>query len=214
MPAPVPTLIFRIVHIDNLDVLLHRQALHAPHQTPQDGLTYRTIHDTEVQAKRHLHPIAVGPGGTVHDYVPFYFGPRSPMLLRLHTGRVAGYTQRQDPLVYLLSSVQMVAGADCQFIFSDGHGLANYTSWYANIADLGNVDWTTVYANRWNDTVDDMDRQRRKQAEFLIYQCCSWTLIDSIAVVNSSIQSEVEAVMARHAPSLRRPAVIKPQWYY
>jgi len=34
--------------------------------------------------------------GVIHDYASFYFGPRSPMLLQLHTGRVAGYNETQD----------------------------------------------------------------------------------------------------------------------
>lgn len=214
MPAPIPTLIYRMVHIDNLDVLLRRQALHAPHQTPQDGLIYRTIHDTDVQAKRHLQPVAVGSGGTIHDYVPFYFGPRSPMLLQLHTGRVAGYTERQDPLVYLVSSVQAIIAGGCRFIFSDGHGLATFTQWFTDPSDLDKVDWTAVNARQWNDTVQDMDRQRRKQAEFLVFQDCPWSAVITIAVLNDTVEAQVEAIVARHAPALRRSVAIHPEWYY
>jgi hypothetical protein len=211
---PVPTLIYRMIHIDNLDLLLCRQALHAPHQTPHDGLIYRTIHDQEVQAKRGLQAVAVGPGGTMHDYVPFYFGPRSPMLLQLHTGRVAGYTERQDPLIYLVSSVEAITRAGRDFIFSDGHGLATYTGWYADLAYLDQVDWPVVSAIWWKSTVEDMDRQRRKQAEFLVYLHCPWSAIGSIAVLNPTVLAQVEAIMARHAPVLRRPVAIHPEWYY
>lgn len=38
----------------------------------------------------------------MHDYVPFYFGPLSPMMLNLKTGRVAGYEEDQEPLIYLV----------------------------------------------------------------------------------------------------------------
>ncbi len=31
-----------------------------------------------------------------------------------------------------------------------------------------------VYQRYWRDDVNDMGRQRRKQAEFLIYQSCPW----------------------------------------
>jgi hypothetical protein len=214
MPTPVPTPIYRMVHIDNLDVLLRRQALHAPNQTPQDGLVYRTIHDVDVQAKRHARPITVGPGGTIHDYVPFYFGPRSPMLLQLHTGRVAGYSERQDPLIYLVSSVQAVVAAGCGHIFSDGHGLATFTQWYAAAADLEKVDWAAVNARQWNDTVQDMDRQRRKQAEFLVYQRCPWAAVSTIAVLNDSVLTRVQTIQATHPPALRRQVSIQPTWYY
>ena len=74
---PEPTPIFRLVHIDNLAVCLSRGAIHAPNHTPQDGLVYRTIHREDVQESRRVREVGAGPRGTVHDYVPFYFGPRS-----------------------------------------------------------------------------------------------------------------------------------------
>lgn len=67
--------LFRIVHVDTLSTLLARGGLHAPNRTPADGLPYRTIHNTDVQAGRSIRQIPCGPRGTIHDYVPFYFGP-------------------------------------------------------------------------------------------------------------------------------------------
>ena len=40
-------------------------------------------------------------------------------------------------------------------------------SWYSDPADVKEVDWDMVYQRYWKDKVDDVDRQRRKQAEFL-----------------------------------------------
>ena len=42
-----------------------------------------------------------------------------------------------------------------------------YPSWYSDLADLDEVDWDMVYQRYWKEKVDDMDRQPRKQAEFL-----------------------------------------------
>ncbi len=94
---PTPVLLYRLIHIDNLPILLERDALHAPNATPQDGLRYRPIHDVSVQASRRVQPVPCGPCGTVQDYVPFYFGPHSPMLLKLKTGQVAGYNVSVRP---------------------------------------------------------------------------------------------------------------------
>ncbi len=93
MNPPIPTPIYRIVHIDNLETLLRRGGLHAANHTPGDGLPFRTIHNVSIQNLRQARSLPCGPGGTMHDYVPFYFGVLSPMLLQLKTGRVTGYNE-------------------------------------------------------------------------------------------------------------------------
>ncbi|MBI1792258.1 MAG: DUF4433 domain-containing protein [Acidobacteria bacterium] len=163
---PDPITLYRLVHVENLPTLLTRGALHAPNCTPNDALLYRAIHNMNVQMSRHNRPIPCGPRGTCHDYVPFYFGPLSVMLLNLKTGRVEGYTEGQAPLIYLTTTVQLVVEAGRRFVFSDGHGLATFTNWYDDLASLDRVDWNLVGARYWTDQPDDNDRKRRKQAEF------------------------------------------------
>jgi len=214
MAMPIPTPIYRIIHVDNLDTCLHRGAICAPNHTPANGLPYRTIHNADIQNVRRARTISCGPGGVVHDYVAFYLGPRSPMLYQLHTGRVDGYNEGQSPIVYLVSTVQAVQAANASFVFSDGHGIAAYTSWFDNLNDLHNVDWDTVYCDWWRDTVDDMDRQRRKQAEFLVHQCCGWELIQEIGVLDNAAKARVEGILDQCDPRMRRPVVVHRNWYY
>lgn len=213
MPVPNPTPIYRIVHIDNLRTIVERGGLFAPTTQPQDGRPYRVIHNPEIQDVRRKRRIPCGPGGVIHDYVSFYFGPRSPMLLQLQTGQVSGYGEGQQPIIYLVSSVQRVLAAGSSFVFSDGQGIAAYTSWFDDPRKLANVDWETVYARRWNDTLDDMDRQRRKQAEFLIHGFCPWETIEQIAVVNRQIKQRVEAILSEVA-SAGPDVVVRTDWYY
>lgn len=214
MTTPDPTPIYRILHVDNLPICLQRGALHAPLHAPSDGLIYREIHNLDIQTQRRTRAIPCGPKGVVHDYVPFYFGPRPPMLLQLHTGRVEGYTEGQAPIVYLVSTVQAVAASGAGFVFSDGHGIAAFTSWYDDLADLASVDWAIAYARQWNDTPENPDRQRRKQAEFLVHQRCDWALVQEVGVVDHAMKRRVEGILANHAASLHRPVCVRRQWYY
>ena len=92
--------------------------MHAPNHCPEDGRLYKTIHNEEVQDKRHITRIPCGPGGTIHDYVPFYFGYLSPMMLNLKTGRVPGYNEGQAPLIYLVTTAQTVRDSGAGFAFS------------------------------------------------------------------------------------------------
>lgn len=214
MTVPIPTPIYRLIHVDNLSVCLQREGLHAPNYTPDDGLPYRTIHNGEVQEKRHAREISCGPGGVIHDYVSFYFGPLSPMHLQLKTGQVPDHTEGQEPLIYLTSTVQTIIANSVPFVFSDGHGIAAYTTWYDNPDDLDNVDWGMVGQRYWADSVDDMDRQRRKQAEFLISRTCPWGLIEQIAVINTTMKERVELLLAAVDAALHRPVNVIPDWYY
>jgi hypothetical protein len=214
MTVPRPTPIYRFLHIDNLDVCLRRGGLHAPNQTPEDDHVYRTIHNPDVQAQRRMNRIPCGPDGSIHDYVSFYFGPRSPMLLQLHTGRVEGYRDGQEQLVYVVSTAQAIEDAPLPFVFSDGHGIAAFTRWFDDLTELIQVDWEAVAARYWADTVEDMDRQRRKQAEFLVYRECPWNLITEIGVLNAGAQSRVENILQGFDPVMRRPVRVQPGWYY
>jgi hypothetical protein len=216
MSSPVPNRIhlYRIVHVDSLPTILARDALHAPNATPNDGLPYRTIHSTDVQTSRHVHAIPCGPGGTCHDYVPFYFGPLSVMLLNLKTGRVASYNEGQSPVIYLVTTMQEVQNVGSQFVFSDGHGLAKFTNWYDHVCKLDQVDWNIVGERYWRDQLDDNDRQRRKQAEFLIWRSLPWSIIKVVGVLNQTVKAQVETVLNEYSNRFQPKVAVKPDWYY
>jgi hypothetical protein len=136
------------------------------------------------------------------------------MLLNLKTGRVEGYNEGQAPLIYLTTSLPKVQAAGCRFVFSDGHGLATFTCWYDNLAQLDNVDWNLVGERYWADTPEDNDRQRRKQAEFLIWRSVEWSLIERIGVLNQQVKQRVDAVLDEFPQRARPQVEIHGEWYY
>lgn len=214
MMVPNPTPIYRFIHIDNLHVCLQRDGLHAPNHTPDDGLVYKTIHNVDIQRQRKIREIHHGPGGVIHDYVAFYFGYLSPMMLQLKTGQVEGYDEGQEPLIYLVSTAQAIANSGTGYVFSDGHAVAAFTHWYDDLANLDKVDWNMVYQHYWADNIEDPDRQRRKQAEFLVHRFCDWSLIEEIAVINERMKSQVMNIIGRFPSKLHRTVQVRRQWYY
>lgn len=211
--VPIPTPIYRFIHVENLGLCLQRRGLHAPNRMPHDK-SYKTIHNVDIQRCRRTTAIPCGPSGVIHDYVPFYFGYLSPMMLQLKTGQVQGYEEGQEPLIYLVSTAQAVVNSGSGYVFSDGHGIAAYTNWYNDLSFLDRVDWSMVNERYWHDTTEDMDRQRRKQAEFLVYCFCDWSLIQEIAVINRLMKRKAEDVMSRFPPDMQRDVRTKPEWYY
>lgn len=207
MRPPVPTPIYRITHGANLWLFLERDFLHAPAGIPQDGLPYHAIHAPDVQASRLRRTVPAGSGGSFLDYVPFYFGTRSPMLLRIHTGHEVPERVDQRKIIYLVTTAQRVAEAGLSFVYFDGHALSALSRAFDDLAELRRVDWRAVSARQWSRSWEDPDRQRRKQAEFLVRNGLPWDLIQEIGVLDAGVARRVEEILddfpGRHRPIVR-----------
>ena len=74
--------------------------------------------------------------------------------------------------------------------------------------------WIGTSARYWADQPDDNDRQRRKQAEFLVWQSLDWSLIQGVGALNQQVKARVEAILDQH-PDRSRPNVqVMGPWYY
>lgn len=210
--APNPTPIFHITPVDNLRRIFEAGALLAKRALEQEDRGYTNIAHRSIQDRRAHTPVPCGPGGVLHDYVPFYFAPRSPMLYTLSRGNVAGFAGGQASIVHLVSTAQAVQAAGLGFVFSDGHGIIAFTSFYDDLSQLDKVDWALMQSRYWSDTQDDLDRKRRRQAEFLVHERFPVDLVRGIGVINLDIQRQTEAVLAEFG--LNIPVATKPVWYY
>ena len=207
-----PTLIYHITHKDNLEGIISRGGLVAQSVMDTDPIAYCNIAHTTIQDRRAQTPVSCGPGGFLHDYVPFYFAPRSPMLYAIDRGNVEDCTADQSDIVNLLSSAQGVADSGLEFVFTDGHGIMELSDFYDDLEDLDKIDWDVMNARYWADTDDDPDRKRRRQAEFLVYKMVPWDRIEMIAVMNNETKAQVEGIISSSPP--RHPIKVKPDWYY
>ncbi|MCH8963013.1 MAG: DUF4433 domain-containing protein, partial [Bacteroidetes bacterium] len=176
------TLIYHITHVDNLQRILTEGGLWCKAEQIARTVEYQNIAHQNIQDRRATTPVSCGPGGVLHNYVPFYFAPRAPMLYAIHNGRVQGYTGGQTAVVHLVSSVERIVEAQLPFVFTDGHGTVAYTSFFEHLDDLTKIDWKVMQARYWNNTLQDSDRKRRRQAEFLIHTFCPWERLLGIGV--------------------------------
>ncbi|MEQ8465319.1 type II toxin-antitoxin system toxin DNA ADP-ribosyl transferase DarT [Coleofasciculus sp. E1-EBD-02] len=208
MPIPI----YHITDIKNLTSILERAGLFAYNRLRQDSINYINIAYQTIQDRRATTTVPCGAGGVLHDYVPFYFAPRSPMLYTIHRGNVPGYTQGQRGVLYLVSSVEAIATNLSGFVFTDGHGIMAYSDFYDDLAYLNRIDWQIMKENYWADTPDDGDRKRRRQAEFLVHRFCPWKLIEEIGVFNSTIQVQVRQLLQKF--NYQPPVNVYRDWYY
>ncbi|TVR04734.1 MAG: DUF4433 domain-containing protein [Deltaproteobacteria bacterium] len=208
------TMVLRLLHLHNLEVCLKRGALHAARHAPNDDLVWLDTHRADVQEKRDGKRVTVGTGGTLLDYVPFHFGPRSPMPYQLHTGYVPGFTGGQEELVYVVASAESIVEAGHAIVVFDGHALSSLSRSCHDLSALPSLDWETIAAERWNNTSDDPDRQRRKQAEFLVHRALPWSLVRGVVVLNALVENRVRGLYSSVGCVHQPEVVVRPHWYY
>ncbi len=209
---PDPVLLYHITHLDNLPGILRAGCLHCYRQMSDGGLHPVNIAYPGIQDRRATTSVPIGPGGVLHDYVPFYFAPRSPMLYALHRNQVEGYSGGQVPIVHLVTSVARLTETGHQFVYTDGHATMVFSRFFADVADLDQIDWPVMQERYWNDTPEDPDRKRRRQAEFLVYSRVEWPAMIGFGVIDSRVEARVNAILAEHdVTALVR---VRRQWYY
>lgn len=206
------TSIYHITHIDNLESIIRYGGLHCDNGRNSRSLSPVGIAHDDIKRRRQVKRVPVGPGGVVADYVPFYFCPRSPMLYSIASGYVSGYTGGQAPIVHLVSSTTDVTSQGLGFTFTDGHATVGISKFFDQLADLSHLDWNVIGATIWNDINTDMDRKRRKQAEFLVHRFAPWDLFTEIGVISDEMARAVTNVIqwASHRPQV----MVHRNWYY
>ncbi|MGB9439621.1 MAG: DUF4433 domain-containing protein, partial [Desulfobacterales bacterium] len=138
---PNPVQLYHITHVDNLIEIINGGGLMANSQIQRGSINFKNIAYDGIQDRRASTVVPCGPCGTLHDYVPFYFAPRSPMLYTIHRGNVPGYSGGQAEIVYLISNVDVVVANSLEYVFTDGHGIMAWTEFYADLNQLDEVDW-------------------------------------------------------------------------
>src|ERR1035441_6181519 len=85
------------------------------------------------------HPVPVGPGGTLSDYVPFYFTPFSMMLLNIKTGYNGVPQVPNEEIVILVSSLRRVAELNIEFAFTDQHAYLDLAEHFTDLEHLDRI---------------------------------------------------------------------------
>lgn len=205
--TPERALIFRIVHIDNVGPILaegckSRNAIAA-------GAGYVEIGNQELIAKRTTREVPIAPGGTLSDYVPFYFTPCSPMLYNIKTG----YTVPKKPMneiAILVSSLRNLQRAGVSFVFTDRHAYLRTAQFSSDLADLNWIIWDALQARDFKR--DMTDKFEKYQAEALAHQHVPTQALLGIVCKDEPAKAKIEAEAKKRGNDVK--IIVKPQWYF
>jgi hypothetical protein len=213
--AKAMTAIYHITHAQNLPGIIAAGGLWCDSVRAvkaAGGATVVGIAHQHIKDRRARKAVTVAAEGTLADYVPFYFAPRSPMLCAIWKNRVANYADGQEQVVHLVSTAEVAVGLGTPWCFTDGHAEIDYSKQYSDLGNLSKVDWSIMRETYWNDTVADGDRKRRRQAEFLVHKMFPWTSVAEIGVKTEAVAAAVREVVkgANHVPLVS----VQGNWYY
>ena len=156
----------------------------------------------------------VDPGGTLEDYVPLFFSTRPPMIIVISSGAVDGYDGPQEEVIYLVSSIASITSTDCRWCFTDGHAKEGMTTFFTDLEDLNCIDWAVISNWDYRPTLEDPDKKRKKQAEFLVHSRLPWECIEAIGIMSDKIEGSVQEILdASHSPHIPR-INIQSNWYH
>ncbi len=155
---------YRMTHIDNIPYLLKVGFVHPDSEKASPN--YIPIgNQSIIKIREELHH-----NYKLSDYIPFYFGPHTPMLFNIQTGYNGVTKYPPSDIVFCAIKIETVIEQNWECIFTDGHAVTEITTFFKQdrLPDLDKlVSVDDVYAKYWKDD-NDLDLQRRKQAELLI----------------------------------------------
>ena len=209
MLTPEKALIFRITHVANVPWILGN-GLH-PSQGAHSDPNYVQIGNPDLIARRTHRDVPLAPGGTLDDYIPFYFTPYSPMLLNIKTG-YNGVTKRSmDEIAIIVSSLRDVEARGIEFVFTDRHAYLQAANFYDDLERLDQISWVTLNARDFKRDPENPAKFERYQAEALVHRELPVAAIRGIICHRKQEQENLQ----QNCVNLGLPMDIlcKPDWY-
>ena len=180
---------FRLVHIDNIPHILQNGIVHK--NSPKANKNYIAIGDTSIIKTRENKPF--WNGKVIGDFIPFYFGNKSPMLYVIQNGFNGVRQYPPEDIVYCVLKIEDIVSHQLKCCFTDGHALNALTKIYDGV-QLNKLDELVshkdVYAPYWIDE-NDRDLKRRKEAELLMEDEIPPQLISGFAVFNEIAKNKL-----------------------
>ncbi len=219
MTVPAQPKIYHIVHVDRLPSIIQSDGLWCDAEIVKYSGLGTTIGMSTIKARR-LNELTLDShlGLYVGECVPFYFCPRSIMLYLIYQANHPELTYHggQGSIVHLEFDLQAaVAWADAndrRWAFTLSNAGSYFFEDRCDLAQLNEVNWDAVGANRWRGVGISPIVKEGKQAEFLVETSFPWSLVERIGVrTNATYYQVVHALTdSAHKPQFE----IKTEWYY
>lgn len=207
---PEKALIWRIVHRNNLPWILDN-GLYSANSSIQ-APNYISIGNADLIDKRRHRLVPIEPGGSLADYVPFYFTPFSVMMKNIHSGWGGVPKRPNEEIIILVSSLPRIRELDLPFVFTNAHAYPEWTNYYNDLTYLNEIDWNILQRRDFKRDPDDPRKMERYQAEALIYQHLPIEGLIGIVCYTKSLKQTIEQEAS--ARGLELQVIARTEWYF
>lgn len=183
--------VYHMTDVENLDSIFRNKMILSHNKIDSMGVGFTDISNPSVQEGRANIVVPVS-GKQVHDYVPLYWGKKTPM--------VSAVRDRNTTLVFLMFSTNLLAEYDC--VITDGNARANGTVFrnFSQIDDLDILNPADINTFKYG---HDLEVKRRKQAELLVLNELPLKHLSYIVCHLGPVKSKVEELLATHGLTSR-----------
>ena len=207
--SPERALIFRITHIANVPWIL-ANGLHCESSNVRDP-HHVSIGNLDLIEKRRNRAVPMPPGGTLSDYVPFYFTPCSPMLYNIKTGYGGIVQKPMTDIVILASSLLTLQKTGIPFLITDRHAYLSTATFSGDLDALGGLDWARWQTRDFKIDRNDPGKFERYQAEALAYKHVPVAALHGIACHGEDQVVRLKEIVHNLAAGF--DVVSRPGWY-
>ncbi|PVZ66698.1 DarT ssDNA thymidine ADP-ribosyltransferase family protein [Pelagibaculum spongiae] len=176
---------FHFTHLENLEEILANGLL-STNEKEKKNIEHLNVASSDIQCTRHEMKVTCGPKGHVHDYVPFYFNPRTPMFLSLIKSR----NYDQPYFIYFAVSINNLENE--KFVFTDKAANRRYEppTFYDCPSKLDELSWSCIESKAWSSPNEA--EKHKKMAEALHFKKFELSDISYIIVWNEDCKEYVE----------------------
>jgi hypothetical protein len=203
-------LIFRITHIDNVPRIIER-GLYCRNTCPPESV-FREIGNQDLIQRRRQRVVPINPGGTLSDYIPFYFTPLSPMLLNIKTGRNGVRQTPMPEIAILVSSLHRLREHGIPFVFTDRHAYLQLAQFSDDLEDLSSIEWGLLQRRDFKKKQDDLTNFEKYQAEALVHNHMPVSTLLGIACHGESQRQALQKIADEQSSTVR--VRVKQEWYF
>ena len=170
------------------------------------------IGNLELIAKRETRTVPIGVGGSLSDYIPFYFTPFSMMMYNIKTGYGGIRHFPNSDIVILVSSLRSLWNSGVHAIFTDRHAYLRTARFFSSSDELGEIDWAILQQKDFRRDPDDPEKTDRYQAEALVHRHLP---VEHLAGIVCHGENEKRTVETHgRAAGMNLKVVVSRSWYF